>query len=174
MDRLSAQLESLVATRQQLPATITTPTTTTNTAELQELRQKIADLKSQRQSSLFLYKPTDDEIRKIDRQITDLQARLNRTPRDVTTETRVPNPAIVEYDGKIAEAQAPLRAAQANAQALSVRADNLAKDLGRYNPIEREQAQLQRDVESSAATVLSMGQNVNDLSLRQKSDGSGQ
>ena len=168
VDRLNAQLDSLKTARNQLPANITNPSTTTNTAELQELRQKIADVKSQRKNALYLYKSNDDEIRKFDVQIADLEARLARTPRDVTTTTRIPNPAIVEYDGKINDARASLRAAQANAGALRVRADKLTADLSRFNPIERDQAQLQRAATSAAANVLVLGQSANDLALRKK------
>ena len=168
VDSLRAQLEAFTATRRQLPAEIASPTTTTNTAELQDLRKQIAELKSQRQSSLFLYKPTDDEIRKIDRQIADLQARLQNTPRDVTTTSRAPNPAIIEYDSKIADVRANLRAAEANVKILSARSATLAKGLNRYNPIERQQAQLQRDIASSTGTVTSLTQSSEELALRKK------
>ena len=168
VDSLSAQLEAFKATRAALPTTIVNPTTTTNTTELQGLRQRIDELKSQRKQALFLYKPTDDQVRQIDRQIADLAARLRQTPRDVTTESQVSNPAIAQYDGKIADTGASLRAAQANVEILRTRADDLAKGLNRFASIEREQGKLQREIASTTGTVTSLAQSVEELGLRKK------
>lgn len=165
---LQAQLDAFVATRRSLPGEIVNPTTTTNTAALEALRQRIDELRGRRKELLFLYKANDDEVRKVDLQIADVEARLRRTPRDTTTVTRAPNPAVAEYDAKIADTRASLQAAQANLQTLRVRARLLASNLNRYNPIERGLAQLQRDVVSSTAAVASLTLSVDELTLRQK------
>jgi capsular exopolysaccharide synthesis family protein len=167
-DTLQAQLAAIVATRRSLSAQIANPTTTTNTAEIQSLRQRLDELVSQRKQALFLYKESDDEIRKIDRQISDLRGRLNRTPREVTSVSRVANPAVAEYDAKIADTRASLQAAQANVTSLRNRSSALIAELKRYNPLEREQGQLQRDIANRVGTVTSLTQSVEELSLRKK------
>lgn len=165
---LSAQLESLLATRRSLSDEIETPVTTTNTAQLQALGQRIDDLQSERARLLFLYKESDDEVRKVDLQIKELQARLREMPRNTTTTSRAPNPAVTQQEGKIADARAALSAAQANLRELRTRAAYTNKSLSRYNPIEREQMQLQRNLAASGNAVTSLTQSVEELSLRQK------
>lgn len=167
-DSLRAQLEAYVAARKQSSAEIVNPTTTTNTEELQSLRQKIADLKSQRAQALYLYKPNDDHIRQLDLQIADYEGRLTRTPRTLTTITRTPNPAVSALDGKIADTRASMHAAEANVALLRTRLSAITSGLKRYNPIEREQGQLQRDILGSTGTVTSLSQSVEELSLRKK------
>lgn len=163
-----AQLDSLIATRRGLPAQIERSTTSSNTAAIQALQTRIDDLKSERARLLFLYKESDDEVRKVDRQIAELQERLARTPREVTTTDRVANPALAEYDAKIAEARTSLQAAQANLSTLQKRAQTLGGGLTRFNPLSRQIAQLERAIKSSTESSATMAQSVDDLTLRQK------
>lgn len=165
---LRAQLTEFLATRRQMKTEIVNPTTTTNTVELDALRQKIADLQSQRQEALYQYKANDDEIRKIDLQISDYRHRLARTPQNTTSVTRAPNPAVPTIEAKIADARASLRAAEANANLLRARVGTLKGGLNVYNPMERALGQLTRDIAGSTSTVTSLSQSSEELALRKK------
>lgn len=164
---LRAQLSTLTATRSNLPRIVEKAVTTTN-AQVEILKQSIEDLKSERAKKLFLYKPTDDEVRKIDAQIQDAQARLNRTPQAITQTSKEQNPEIAGWDTKIAEARSALNSAEANLASVRSRASELGSALSRYNPIESVQAQLQRDIVNSASAVETLTKSVDELTLRQK------
>lgn len=164
---LRAQLSTLTAARRSLPSTIEKSVTTTNT-QLETLNRNIEDLKSERARKLFLYKPTDDEVRKIDAQISDLQARLARTPQDITEKSREPNPNVAGFETKIADARIALNSAEANLGSLRARATELGANLNRYNPMERQQGQLQRDIINSGSAVENLTKSVDQLTLRQK------
>lgn len=165
---LRAQLGALQDVRNSIPNTIESETSTSNTAEIQALRQRLDDLKSQRKDLTFLYKPDQPEVVRIDKQIADLQSRLDRTPGTVTTRLRQPNPAVPGYETKIADARAALRAAEADLSEARTRARSLSTNLGRFNSIEIEQARLQRDIAASTGARESLAGSVEDLSLRKK------
>ncbi len=165
---LSAQLKALQDVRRSIPNEIESSTTTSNTAELQVLQQRLEDLRLQRRDLLFQYKEGQPEIVRLDKQINALQDRLNRTPTTLTTRSRAANPAVAGYETKIADTRASLSAAEADLAEARKRAGALGSSLGRYNSIELEQAGLQRDLASSTGARESLAASVNDLSLRKK------
>ena len=165
---LRAQLGALRDVRNSIPNEIENESTTSNTEAIQTLRTRLEDLKSQRRDLEFLYKPNQPEVIRVERQIADLQERLDRTPRDLTTRSRQANPAVPGYEAKIADAQAALSAAEADLSAARNRARSLGTKLRRFNPIELEQGALQRDIAASAGARASLATSVDELSLRLK------
>ena len=161
----AAQLAAFEAARRQVPAFITAPTTTTN-QEINALQGRIASLQTERQKLLFLYKPDQDEVRRVDVEIADLQRRLASMPGETTVVSRAPNPLIGVLDQNITEARATAKAAQASLVTARQRATSLSRGLARYNPIERSQSQLLRTIEDNRTSVASLVKSVEDLSMR--------
>ncbi len=163
--KLQASLAALGAERSQMPSTTVSPVTTTN-PQVQALNDQIAVLNSERNQKLFLYKETDDEIKKVDLQINDLRARLARTPATITITSRAPNPAIAPLEAKISEVRTSLRASQRSLAPLRRQVERDSSNLGRFNAIQRQEAGLLRDRENSAGAVKTLTQNVMQLTLR--------
>jgi len=164
--RLRAQLDALVAQRASLSPFVQTPVTTTN-PQVQILNEQLAALQSERKRLLFLYKPGDDEVRKVDLQISDLQGRLARTPPTITNTTRAPNAALATLDEKLGAARADLQAAQNTLAPLRAQVADQTRNLGRFNSIARREAGLMRDLDTGNAAVKTLSQNVLQLTLRQ-------
>lgn len=164
----AARLATLEAGRSRLPETIVTPVETTNNAQIEDLKKQLADLNSERKKVLFLYEEGDDEVKKVDSQIADMQRRLAAVPQTTTTVSRAPNPEIAPYEAKLAEARAAHASAQANLAATRAGAAVAKRSLDRYNPIERSASQLQRDIDSDKESVLMLAKSVEQLSLREK------
>jgi capsular exopolysaccharide synthesis family protein len=163
-----ARLGVLRSARSGLPATTVTPTTVTNNAQIEELQNRLELLKEERARQLFLYKPQDDEVKKVDLQIAEVERRLRQVPKTVTTITRTPNEDIGEYDVKIADAYAELQEAQAKVATSQAAVSRTAASLGKYNPAERAQAQLQREIEGRRDSLDMLGKSVEELGLREK------
>lgn len=164
---LQAQLAALQQQRQSIAPAVVTPLTTTN-PQLQILRDQIAAAKSERANKLFLYKPGDDEIRKVDSQIRDLQARLAGTPVSITTISRAPNPSIDALEAKIGDTRASLNAARNSLGPIRQQVAQQSRRLSTFSSIQLQQAQKQRDREGSAQAAKSLSENVMQLMLKQK------
>ena len=162
---LRAQITALEGELSTLPGSINSPVTTTNPL-VQQLKNDLAALKSQRQKQLFLYKPTDDSIRQLDVQIADLQRRINNTPATITNNSLATNPAVAEARGRITGLRADLSAKEAAARVLVEQSEALSGALGRYTDIERQQAVLQREFDASQAAVKDGKEKVRQLSSR--------
>lgn len=165
---LQAQVAALQKQRNSLPTAIDTPVTTTN-PQLQILRDQIAALRSDRAAKLFGYKPTDDEVRKIDLQISELQSRLANTSGTITNTSRSPNPSVQILEAKIGDTQAALNAARNSLVPLRAQLSQQERRLSGFNSIQLQQAQLGRDREISAQASKSLSQSVMQLTLKQKS-----
>jgi capsular exopolysaccharide synthesis family protein len=159
------RLRNLITTYQSLPRTIDTPTTTTN-PKLEEIKNDIAKLRTERSKALVLFKPNNPEILKIDAQIADLEERLKQTSPTITTVTSTPNPALVEYEKEIAQARGVVGAGRAEVAKLRARMQVASQKLGRYTPLEIRQAQLQRKVDQARQVVTNLATSVENLRLR--------
>ncbi|BCM88555.1 putative tyrosine-protein kinase YveL [Abditibacteriota bacterium] len=163
--RLQAQLDTLKGERSKTSSFTDNPVTTTN-PQVQQLKDQLAGLLSERKQKLFLYQPTDDEIRKVDLQIADLQSRIAGTPDTITNTSRAPNPALAELDGKIGDVSAQLNASSKGLSALRRQVASQESGLGRFNNIQREEARLARDLENSTSAYRTLSQTVLQLTLR--------
>ncbi|HXG24684.1 MAG TPA: polysaccharide biosynthesis tyrosine autokinase [Chthonomonadales bacterium] len=159
------RLQNLIATYRSLPRTIDTPTTTTN-PKIEEIKNDIAKLKTERSKALVLFKPNNPEILKIDAQIADLEERLKQASPTITTVTSTPNPVLVEYEKEIAQARGVVGAGRAEVAKLRARMQAASQRLGRYTPLEIRQAQLQRRVDQARQVVTNLATSVENLRLR--------
>lgn len=159
------RLQNLIATYRSLPRTMDTPTTTTN-PKIEEIKNEIAKLKTERSKSLVLFKPNNPEILKIDAQIADLEERLKQASPTITTVTSTPNPVLVEYEKEIAQARGVVDAGKAEVAKLRAHMQAATRRLGRYTPLEIRQAQLQRKVDQARQVVANLSASVENLRLR--------
>ena len=164
---LQAQIAALRAEVNGLPATITTPRTTTN-PQIEELRVQLADLQSKRAELRNLYKDNADPMRFNARQISDMEARIARTPVTVTTTERAPNPEIAQRQSQIAGLGADLEAQRAAIQAIRNQIAAQQQGLARFSQIQREGAQLKRQLEATRDAVKTGATAVRDLGVRAK------
>lgn len=167
IDSLSGQLAALLKQRSAMTKVVETPVTTTNPV-LAELRERLADRKSERANVLFFYKPNDERVKQIDAQIAELTKRLQNTPASVTTVSRAPNPAIAAVDEKISDTRTALEAARQSIGPLSQRVQTQSKRLGSFNEIQRKEAQLLRDLDSSGSASKTLAESVLQLTLRKE------
>lgn len=163
-----ARLNSLIAERNALPASLETPTTTTNNVQIDAQKDRIAVLQAERAKLLVLFKPDSAELDKVDAQIAAMEARLAQLAPTVTSVSRAPNPTVVVYNEKIVEARATLTSAEAELADVKAAEGSMNQGAGKYSAIERRQAKLQRTLERSANTVSMLAKSVEDLSLREK------
>lgn len=164
---LEGELAAQLKQRSALSSTIDTPITTTNPA-IAPLKERLADRKSERASVLFYYKPGDERVKQIDAQIAELTQRLSNTPTTVTNISRAPNPAISDVDGKISNTRTELESARQSVGPLKDRVASQTKYLGGFNDIQRREAQLQRDLDSSGTASKTLAESVLQLTLRKE------
>jgi capsular exopolysaccharide synthesis family protein len=164
--QIAARLNILKETRQELPTTIKTPVVTTNTDAISRLTQQLADLKSQRNKLLFLYKPNDDKVQEIDSQIEDMKKRLEQVPKTTTTITQSPNPAIPAAEAALAEARAAYASAKADLDVAQSASEKINASLDKYNSVGRNIGNLQRSIDDAAKSVEMLTQSVEELNLR--------
>jgi capsular exopolysaccharide synthesis family protein len=164
----AARLAAAEEARRKLPDTIVTPVTTTNNAQIDEIKKNLADLNTERNKRLFFYKEGDDKIKEIDNQIADMKKRLAAIPATTTTISRAPNPTIPQYEANLADARAAYASARADLAAAQSAVGTTQAALGKYNPIERTESQLQSDITDGQSAVTALAKSVEDLSLRKK------
>ena len=165
---VTARLTALKADRQQQPDFVDSPTTVSNNAALQAVKDQITQLKNDRIRLLGLYKPDAFPIQQMDTQIAQQEQRLADTPESVTTITRAPNPVLGTYDQRVSEAQAALSAAQAQLDKQQNHAQTAMSALGKYSTLDRRQAELQRNLEEHQTNVKTLTGTVQMLDLRDK------
>lgn len=161
-----AQFEQMLKMRRDLPELIDTPTTAPNTQVIEALKDRIGTLQTQRAGLLVLHTPDDPSVQQLDEQIAALQARLDNTPKTVTTVVRTANPLIQEMDAKLADARARLVAASAAVSRARAAATYVKAGLSQYSALETEQSRLKRDIEQRRTTVASLSNAVESLSIR--------
>lgn len=161
------RLNALQAARSNVSRSLTTPVTSTN-PEIAALKGRIAELQSQRAELLFLFKEGEDEVKKVDLQIKQLQQRLAKTPATITTESRAPNPALANLDSQITDTRVSLQAAEAAVAAAKVRTTQIEPELAKVSPLERSSARLQRDLQLARQSLDALTQNAEDLMLREQ------
>jgi capsular exopolysaccharide synthesis family protein len=161
-----AQFGQMLKMRRDLPELIETPTTSPNTQVIESLKDRIGALQTQRAGLLVLHTPDDPTVQQLDEQITALQVRLDGTPQTVTTVVRTTNPLINEMDGKLADARARLVAATAAVARARAAATYVKAGLSQYSALETEQSRLKRDIDQRRATVASLSNAVESLSIR--------
>ncbi len=162
---LRAQIQALESELSTMKPTVTTPVVTTN-PQIQELNNQLATLQKQRKDQIFYYKETSDPIRNLDLQIGNLKTQLANTSPTITNNSIAPNPSVAETGNRIAGLRADLKAKEAAGGALAAQVAQQEEGLGRFSTIERQQSQLQRDLEGSQAAVKAGTENVRQLSVR--------
>jgi capsular exopolysaccharide synthesis family protein len=163
---LEARLNALLHARDSEPPSTTVATQSTN-LQKQTVTDDIAKLQTERAKLLILNKPNEVHVQEVDAQIADLQKRFQAMPDLVTTVSKQPNLTTRNYyDEKIAETQADLAMARANLQATHARLNGDAT-LTKYSALERQQNQLQREIDRFTGTVTLLTKDVEDLSLRE-------
>lgn len=164
---LESQLAALTSERSKSSPYADSVTTTSN-PQIPLLQNQLDDLKSQRTKLLFLYKPNDDEVRKVDLQIADLKRRLEQTPKTLTTTNRLTNPVLAQLDEKIADLKVQLEAARSSLNDVRQQNQELDKSVKSINNMVRNQASLQRDLQTSTQAVAALSDTVTQLTLRKK------
>lgn len=164
----AARLNTLQADRKRQPDFIDTPTTISNNAALQTAKDQLSQLRNERVRLLAGYKPGTFEINQVDTQIAQAEQRLNDTPPTVTSVSHAPNPILSSYDQKVSEAQATLNAAQAQLDKAQSHATEATAKLGKFSTLDRQQAELQRNLEEHQANVKTLTTTVQMLDLRDK------
>lgn len=165
LSSLRAQIAALENTASSLPATTNSPVVSTNPV-LQDLRNQLAALQSERREKSFLYKPNADPIRQIDLQIATLEARIASTPKTITNNSRATNPAVAEMRNRIAGLRADYSAKVAASTVLEEQVAQQDKGLGRFTGIQQRLVVLQRQLEASRLAVKDGGEKVAQLSVR--------
>ena len=163
-----AQIQALESALSALPPTVDSPTISTN-PQVQELKNQLAQLQSERKSKSFLYKENADPIREIDLKIATLKAQIANTPPTVTQNSRSLNPDMASNRSRIAGLRADLSAKEASAKILAVQSAKLDAGLSRYSDIQRQQVQLQREFEATQTAVQEGKEKVRALGLQVKS-----
>ena len=164
---LEGELAAQLKQRSALSSSVETPLTTTNPA-IAQIKERLADRKSERASVAFFYKDDDERVKQIDAQIAELTQRLQKTPLTVTNVSRAPNPEIAAVEGKIGETRTALEAARQSIGPLKERVTSQTKYLGGFNDIQRKEAQLQRDLERSGSASKTLAESVLQLTLRKE------
>ena len=164
---LQGELDAQLKQRSSMSEFVDTPVTTTNPA-LAQIKERIADRKSERTSVLVFYKPDDARVKQIDAQIAELTQRLNAMPATVTTVSRAPNLAIAGVDDKISNTRTALESARQSIGPLKERVETQSKYLGSFNEFKRRESQLQRDLESSGNASKTLAESVLQLTLRKE------
>ena len=162
---LEARLAILQKTAKTLPAFLENPTTTTN-AQIPNLRDQIAALETQRQALLVQNKPAAVKVQEVDAQLAHLNARLAAAPETITTVQRVPNPAVALNAEKLAAAQTDLDEEKAHLVNVRQAANLDSSGLDKYGGLERQQKQMQREIDRHQDAVNKFTKSVDDLSLR--------
>ena len=165
LSSLSAQIQALKSELATLPPSSHTPVVTTNPV-IQDLRNQLATLRNDRKNKSFYYKDNADPIREIDLQIANLNARIAKTAPTITTNSTAPNPDVAATVSRIVGLRADLSAKEAAIQALESQVAQQEKGLGRFTTIQRQQANLQRQLDASLAAVKDGTENVRQLSVR--------
>ena len=160
-----AQIQALQGQLETLPPTVNTPVVTTNPA-IQDLRNKLATLQSDRKAQSFLYKDSADPIRQLDLEIATLKEQIANTPPTVTTNSVTTNPNVADTTNRIASLRADLSAKEASARVLVAQTKVLEDGLGRFTDISRQLAQLNRDLEASQVAVRQGKEKVRVLSVK--------
>jgi capsular exopolysaccharide synthesis family protein len=162
-----AQLTQLETERRRLPLSLETPTTNTN-PQIEIVKERLAGLKNQRAAMLVNFKPTHVKLQELDAQIADIETRLTNLPPTLTTVSKTPNPAVREFDDKIAEKRAVVAAGVAELAGLKARAAAAGNGLNNYSPMEIKIARLQRSIDQHREAAILLGRSVEDLSIREK------
>jgi uncharacterized protein involved in exopolysaccharide biosynthesis len=162
-----AQLTALEGARASAPGFVETPLSTTN-PEIASLKIQIEGLRGQRAQLLFLYKPSDDEVRKVDLQIEQLRRRLARTSATVTTVNRAPNPVALNLQAQITDARTAVRTAEAALAAARRRSREIGAKLPSVGPNQRISARLQRNVDVAQESLAGLSKSIEDLTLREQ------
>ncbi|MBM3495738.1 MAG: polysaccharide biosynthesis tyrosine autokinase, partial [Armatimonadetes bacterium] len=161
-----AEFDQLLKIRRGLPELVETPTTAPNTAVIEGLKDRIGTLQTQRAGLLVLHTEQDPQVQQLDEQITALQTRIESTPKTVTTIVRTTNPQVSEKESRLIEARAKLVAASTSAARARATATFVRSGLSRFSALETEQNRLRRVIEQRRATVASLSNAVESLSIR--------
>ncbi len=165
---LSALIAKLKEDQKTVKSFIVVPVENSNSLQLQGIRAHIDDLQVQRKPLSYLYKDTDRRVIALDSQIAELKAQLARAPLTLTSTTKSPNPQVEAYAGKIADTVAQNAAITAQLARARDRVQKAQAALGNYSALERQQAQLVREMEVHRGTVTLLLKSVEDLGLRKQ------
>jgi capsular exopolysaccharide synthesis family protein len=161
-----AHLDEIIAQRNALPEFLTTPTTASNTTQIEAQKDKVATLKEDLNQKLILFKPDSAVVKQAQAKVAVEEARLAQIPAMVTTIQKTRNPAIAAYDDKVTDAKAAYATAVATLQESQARAAAVKSGLNDMTGMETRLAKLQREIDQGQANVTMLAKEINDLSLK--------
>ena len=162
-----ALLTKLQESLKTLNPSIVTPTETTN-PQIAELKVSIANLEQERLPLLILYKPTHPKVMAIDEQIAFLKDRLAKAPATIVAVSKTPNTDVESVKRRIEDLKADIASSKAQLSAAQDRHKKALASLSNYSVLERQQAELMRDIDIHRSTVTLLLKSVEDLGLRVK------
>ncbi len=165
---LSALIAKLEEDQKSIKPITVISTQSSNSLKIEGLKSRIEELEVQRKPLLYLYKENHPRVIAIDLQIAELKAQIARAPQMLTNTTKSPNPQVEAYAVKLADARAQYASASAQLARSRDRVQKAQAGLGNYSALERQQAQLVREMEVHRGTVTLLLKSVEDLGLRQK------
>ena len=132
------------------------------------LKQRINDLKTQKQSLAFLFKETNPKVAQINGEIADLEQRLAKEPPYVKSRNIAPNVLKGQLHQQILDYQNQVASLQTEVQHARARRDLAMKSLMALGSVEPIQAALEDQVEQSKTAVVSFSKTVEQLGLKDK------
>src|SRR5579871_4995821 len=152
----------------ETPATLKATTQTSN-PQIQAIKMQIDELRTQRAVLLLPpsdMKPTNPKVVAVDAQIRERENQLRNTAPLISSDQITPNIAIPTLKGKIQDLRASI---STHEKSLATQQERLAKantTLMGYGLVERQEAQLMREVDTHRGTVALLMKSVEDLRLR--------
>jgi len=145
---------------------ITQAATQVTNPAIAALNTRIADLKTEKQSLLILFKESNVKVQQVDKQITDLEARLKKEPPMVSSLSKSPNTLKAQMHQQIVDLTNQVAAMQTEVQSARLRQAAANKKLMALGTVEPQQEALENLVESSKANVARLESTVADLNLK--------
>jgi capsular exopolysaccharide synthesis family protein len=165
VDQAQAQLDMLVKQRDAMKPLTETPTEISN-PDIPIIQSQIASLKTDEAGLLVLYTHDSPKVEALDMEIKDLEDRLAKTPKTVTTVSRHPNDEISDYDKRINDTKVELAGAQAGLTASTEHGADASSSLISFADKAQNQEEVEEDVERCKAKRLDLIKTEEDLDLR--------
>lgn len=162
-----AELAQLLATQRRTPKMIEVPTEQANT-ELEMARRELSALRAQREQLLTQYLEDSENVRRVDALIAQQQQYINNLPSMANRTMKTRNPLYDSLEGRIAEARAEVKAAEAQVASASRTSEQSDRNVQDFTTIQRDLEDLQRGVDDRVQSVQTITKNIEALRLRSK------
>lgn len=163
------KLSTIIASRDQLKATIQSPTIQANTAELEAQRNLITNLKSKLAQMLEVYQPTSTEVQGAMSELKVQEQRLAAMPKEENLSGTTRNPLLLSLKGDIIDANASVKAAQGTYDNAVLNLQKATQALQNYHRIQPNQAQMEQNVALTEAAVAKIKNDIGVVELRRNS-----